>query len=619
MPFLIPSEQSDTPSSKRLRLSVEQTFETDNILPRQKSENQSLSCNSQSNSSFSPRPGPSNSKVASHNFQSAGLSSTSQSHNHVSEGFGTMNEPLEAYDTHFNEHFPDNYSNMVEPDMNYSTHNVPIDLPGASVADMNQFNPSMPFSSGGAPNMFPSLHEPTPSRLNEIPPPPGIHHQPVSHNGLFSQPTNRMSTNNFQSRTSNNRQQIHVLPSTSMYYNSVLNQLYPPNYSNYERSRPQQCYCPSCDTPLMPYAMPHSQCRQSRAPMLPSYGHASSSNLRNGYFHHHHHHHYEGNNIPGFGFSYNCNHMMQPPPSAPGPGPMQPIQQSQYRSDHMLPVCVPARPTSTTQRRTNVASSPSNFMAPTSTSSQSQPSNPNRTTHLASNHNHQHHIPTPFRPINQQPSFYFPVNVSRQVGGVHPTTPTMPVGASRRILPSNSTWVTNQPPPSISASVGGASVALTPYPTRPVIFTRGFPRPIMQPSTGVVLTVPASSQTLNVLNSAMARYSQDDVSAAAELHFNFGYENLISLAERLGDVKPQGLMKSQIDKLKSYVYQDGVSNSDQHTCVVCICEWEPDQKVRVLPCKHEFHAKCVDRWLKEDRTCPICRYEIKDEDSPPSN
>lgn len=64
--------------------------------------------------------------------------------------------------------------------------------------------------------------------------------------------------------------------------------------------------------------MSHSQCRQSRAPMLPSYGHASSSNLRNGYFHHHHHHHYEGNNIPGFGFSYNCNHMMQPPPSAPG-------------------------------------------------------------------------------------------------------------------------------------------------------------------------------------------------------------------------------------------------------------------------------------------------------------
>ena len=33
-------------------------------------------------------------------------------------------------------------------------------------------------------------------------------------------------------------------------------------------------------------------------------------------------------------------------------------------------------------------------------------------------------------------------------------------------------------------------------------------------------------------------------------------------------------------------------------CVVCMCEWESKQLLRVLPCNHEFHAKCVDRWLK---------------------
>jgi E3 ubiquitin-protein ligase RNF38/44 len=36
-----------------------------------------------------------------------------------------------------------------------------------------------------------------------------------------------------------------------------------------------------------------------------------------------------------------------------------------------------------------------------------------------------------------------------------------------------------------------------------------------------------------------------------------------------------------------------------HTsCVVCMCDFENRQLLRVLPCSHEFHAKCVDKWLK---------------------
>lgn len=96
------------------------------------------------------------------------------------------------------------------------------------------------------------------------------------------------------------------------------------------------------------------------------------------------------------------------------------------------------------------------------------------------------------------------------------------------------------------------------------------------------------------------------------------YEALLSLAERLGEVKPKGLPKSDIEQLPSYRYS-GTEETELHSddaedkepgqtvCVVCMSDFETRQMVRVLPCSHEFHAKCVDKWLKTNRTCPICR------------
>ncbi|XP_018023766.1 uncharacterized protein LOC108679618 [Hyalella azteca] len=47
-------------------------------------------------------------------------------------------------------------------------------------------------------------------------------------------------------------------------------------------------------------------------------------------------------------------------------------------------------------------------------------------------------------------------------------------------------------------------------------------------------------------------------------------------------------------------------------CVVCLEEYRPLQELRVLPCRHEFHRSCVDPWLLQHRTCPLCNYNIVD-------
>lgn len=46
-------------------------------------------------------------------------------------------------------------------------------------------------------------------------------------------------------------------------------------------------------------------------------------------------------------------------------------------------------------------------------------------------------------------------------------------------------------------------------------------------------------------------------------------------------------------------------------CCLCMEEFGPSDEVRLLPCKHYFHAACVDRWFAsrayQQRSCPLCK------------
>jgi hypothetical protein len=42
-------------------------------------------------------------------------------------------------------------------------------------------------------------------------------------------------------------------------------------------------------------------------------------------------------------------------------------------------------------------------------------------------------------------------------------------------------------------------------------------------------------------------------------------------------------------------------------CSICLEHMEPGTEVRTLPCDHFYHAACVDSWLKQKSSCPMCR------------
>ncbi|XP_043265739.1 RING finger protein 44 isoform X3 [Colletes gigas] len=106
-------------------------------------------------------------------------------------------------------------------------------------------------------------------------------------------------------------------------------------------------------------------------------------------------------------------------------------------------------------------------------------------------------------------------------------------------------------------------------------------------------------------NPPLSPYSQAELSSPDSATEN--YEALLSLAERLGEAKPRGLTRAEVEQLPSYKFNAETHQGDQTNCVVCMCDFEALQSLRVLPCSHEFHSKCIDKWLKSNRTCPICR------------
>ena len=47
-------------------------------------------------------------------------------------------------------------------------------------------------------------------------------------------------------------------------------------------------------------------------------------------------------------------------------------------------------------------------------------------------------------------------------------------------------------------------------------------------------------------------------------------------------------------------------------CSICTDNLEKNNTViKTLDCNHQYHTDCIDIWLKEHNTCPLCRQEVK--------
>lgn len=68
------------------------------------------------------------------------------------------------------------------------------------------------------------------------------------------------------------------------------------------------------------------------------------------------------------------------------------------------------------------------------------------------------------------------------------------------------------------------------------------------------------------------------------------------------------LSRSHLKKLPTKKYRKG---DQPETCAVCLDDFIEGEKLRILPCKHAYHCKCIDPWLTKNRkVCPICKRKV---------
>ncbi|KAF3953211.1 hypothetical protein CMV_021321 [Castanea mollissima] len=131
-------------------------------------------------------------------------------------------------------------------------------------------------------------------------------------------------------------------------------------------------------------------------------------------------------------------------------------------------------------------------------------------------------------------------------------------------------------------------------------------------------TCHISNRDANLNDDSSARASISRIVMLAEALF----EQSVVLSSRpsvssIGSVPaPNEVVESL--PVKFYTKLQKHQNEEAAQCYICLVEYEEGDSLRILPCHHEFHRTCVDKWLKEiHRVCPLCRGDICRSDSFP--
>ncbi|XP_028293412.1 E3 ubiquitin-protein ligase RNF128-like [Gouania willdenowi] len=104
------------------------------------------------------------------------------------------------------------------------------------------------------------------------------------------------------------------------------------------------------------------------------------------------------------------------------------------------------------------------------------------------------------------------------------------------------------------------------------------------------------------------------VTAASIAYFVFISANRLYILtrDRRREKKLKSVVKNAIRRLPVRTLKRGDEEtiSDSYMCAVCIESYKVGEVATVLTCNHIFHKDCIEPWLLDKRTCPMCKCDI---------
>ncbi|CAD8085522.1 unnamed protein product [Paramecium primaurelia] len=71
----------------------------------------------------------------------------------------------------------------------------------------------------------------------------------------------------------------------------------------------------------------------------------------------------------------------------------------------------------------------------------------------------------------------------------------------------------------------------------------------------------------------------------------------------------RSLSKKEDDQI--FTVNNQIQSNDLQDCAICLDPLSNQQPIKNTPCKHIFHAKCIEKWLQKNQFCPFCRFDLK--------